>query len=247
MLAMNQIKESKFMPDFYTGNRGGFIEFEYATVIGEITSSQLAKLEGKPEKKGKGRPNKKVEPIVVEKKKNTPKEVYELKTLNDESFVLNVNEEYVDAQIDEFKDKLSLIKSEEYDMRNGANEIGSILMRMENRKKYPTVKDFFDEYPYTTTTKINELVKNQDHLKVGQVAQFLADMPKEAVDTMKVYNAKTQALCSKQAVFYIIADKKDFKKSDSRRDPILLAQSPFGHFWQILGAWDDEMRFLEEL
>ncbi len=44
-----------------------------------------------------------------------------------------------------------------------------------------------------------------------------------------------------------IADKKDFEKKDKRRDPILLAQSPFGHFWQILGAWDKEMLFLEEL
>jgi uncharacterized lipoprotein len=72
-------------------------------------------------------------------------------------------------------------------------------------------------------------------------------MPKEAVEVMKAYNAATGELCGKQAVFYIIADKKDFKKSDQRRDPILLAQSPFGHVWQILGAWDKEMIFVEEL
>ena len=64
---------------------------------------------------------------------------------------------------------------------------------------------------------------------------------------MKQYNKHTDELCSKQAVFYIIADKKDFERTSQRRDPILLAQSPFGHFWQILGAWDKEMILIEEL
>jgi len=64
---------------------------------------------------------------------------------------------------------------------------------------------------------------------------------------MKNYNKATDKLCGKQAVFYIIANKKDFEKTDKRRDPILLAQSPFGHFWQILGAWDEECLIIEEL
>ena len=72
-------------------------------------------------------------------------------------------------------------------------------------------------------------------------------MPKEAVAAMKEYNKGCDKLCGKQAVFYIIADKKDFEKTNKRRDPILLAQSPFVNRWQILGAWDKEMLFLEEL
>lgn len=150
-------------------------------------------------------------------------------------------------QLADFKDKLGLIKSEEYDMRRGVDEIASIITRLENRKKYAEVKEQYEEFPYTTTSKINALVKEQKHLKLGQVAQFLADMPKEATEAMKRYNKATNQLCGKQAVFYIIANKKDFEKTETRRDPILLAQSPFGHFWQILGAWDEEMLFLEEL
>jgi hypothetical protein len=56
-----------------------------------------------------------------------------------------------------------------------------------------------------------------------------------------------EALCNKKAVFYLISEKKQQKEVLRRRDPILLAQSPFGFFWQILGAWDDEVKFLEEL
>ncbi len=154
---------------------------------------------------------------------------------------------YVDEKIEEFTDKLAMIKLEEFDMRNGAIEIASMQLRMQNRKKYPKHKEFFDQYPYTTSERIDSVLKKHSYLQVGEVAQFLADMPKEASMAMKMYTAECEKMCEKKAVFYIIADKKDFQRTQQRRDPILLAQSPFGHFWQILGAWDKEMQLLSEL
>lgn len=50
--------------------------------------------------------------------------------------MLNTDPKYVDQQISDFTDKLGLIKSEEYDMRRGVNEISSIVTRLDNRKKY---------------------------------------------------------------------------------------------------------------
>jgi len=190
---------------------------------------------------------KKEEKALKSKMKLTPKRVHELKFLNKKDFKINVDPKYVDDQVQMFKDKLNLIKVSEFDMSRGTNEIASILKRMENRKLYEKHQVFFEQFPYTTTERVNNVVKNHDHLKLGQVEQFMADMPKEATDVMKAYNAECFKLCGKQAVFYIVADKKDFQKSDKRRDPILLAQSPFGHVWQILGAWDEEMLLLEDL
>lgn len=237
--ASDSEKQSKFLPDFYrSGNdTGTLVRFEDMS----ITSSAATALSGaKVIKAAKENPK----PAV---KKLTPKDVYELKMLNEKTFELKTDPKYVDGQIADFKTKLELIKTEEYDMRRGVEEISSILVRMENRKKYPEVKDFFEQFPYTTTAKIADLVKAHDYLQLGQVAQFLAEMPKEAVKTMEDYNDHTKKVSGKRAVFYIVADKKDFQKNNVRRDPILLAQSPFGHFWQILGAWDKEMLFVEEL
>lgn len=179
--------------------------------------------------------------------KLTPKGVFHLKLLNDEKFTVKTDSKYVDEQIEQIKDKLSMIKTVEYDMNYGTTELGSILARLENRKKYPEFEKYYEQFPYTTNIKISELIKNHSHLKLGQVEQFIADMPKEAVDVMKEYTKQTKSLCGKKPIFYIIADQKDFKKTESRRDPILLAQSPFGHFWQILGAWDEEMILVDEL
>ncbi len=243
--AYNEIKESKFLIDFYkdtggelsSGSISDWVTIQSAvsgaTIVGPSNEKKISK--------------KKVEVKAPEKKIFTPKEVHQLGMLHDKTFTLNTDAAYIDQQLAGFKDKLALIKSEEYDMRRGTTEIASIVQRLENRKKYADLKEVFDEFPYTTTSLINKVIKENDYLQLGQVAQFMADMPNDAVDAMKRYNKGCEKLCGKQAVFYIIANKNDFKKSDKRRDPILLAQSPFGHFWQILGAWDKEMMFLEQL
>lgn len=229
----SQMRESKYLPDFHRSNN----DFSDWSVL--ALSNNNGAVVGQKEKKQK-------KPIN-NKNLITPKGVYEMKTLNDKSFVLNTNVDYVEQQLKDFQNKLGLLKKEEYDMQRGVEEVGSVIIRMENRKKYPEVKDFFEQFPYTTTSKIAELTNKEDHLQLGKIAQFVADLPKEAVDVMREYNENVQKICKKDTVFYIIANKEDFKKSEKRRDPILLAQSPFGHVWQILGAWDKEMMFLEEL
>lgn len=236
-------KKSKYLPDFHDLDGRGANTFnpsDYVIVTTDEAGNGVAVPKGKL---GKKAPKQKAKVDY----KITPKGVYEMEMLNDKKFELNADPVYVEKQIADFKEKLSLVKSEEYDMNRGVLEISSVLARLENRLKYADNKEFFEQFPYTTTSKVGEMVKMHDHLKLGQSAQFVADLPKEAVQVMKDYNQATDKLCGKQAVFYIIAEKKDFEKSHSRRDPILLAQSPFAHCWQILGAWDKEMMLLEEL
>lgn len=213
--------KSPMLPDFKkigSGNSWGSNDFAAFQELTTISSGAIEKLEKKAE-----------DPKKKEKTKFTPKRVYDLQMLHDRSFQLNMDPKYVDEQLADFKSKLGLMNDPGYNHR-GFDEVGSIVMRLENRKKYPTVKTTFEKFPYTTNTRINSVLKKHDYLQLGEVDQFVADMPKDAIAAMKEYNEATQKLCEKKAVFYIIADKKDFKKTESRRDPILLAQSPFGHF-----------------
>lgn len=230
------IKKAEYLPDFYTNTGRSQNWGEVVQLVGwdSSTGTTTNQVGGKPAKVEK-----------KEKPKITPKRLFELKALNN-SFALNTDPKHVDEQISTFKDKLSLYKDKDSDYR-GVNEISSILCRLENRKKYPKSRKFYEEFPYTTTERIDRLVKQHDHLKLGEVSQFLADMPKEAVDVMKSYTKETQEVSGKKPIFYIIAPKADFEKTQKRRDPILLAQSPFAHVWQILGAWDKEMVLVEEL
>jgi hypothetical protein len=189
----------------------------------------------------------------------TPKEVYLLESLNDRDFVLNCDRAYVEKQVQSLRRKAKLLPKEEAKKTpwgmsitsggviNGRLEVESLVERMENRLKYADFKEFYEEFPYTTSKKINELLEHVTNLRARRLEEFIPDLPDEALDVIERYNAQTLALCGKKPVYYMIADKKDFGEMDEKRDPILLAQSPFCLGWQVLGAWDEEMVYLGDL
>ena len=245
--ARNELKEQKILPDFYISHQFDLISevepISYITYQGinegtstAINSAQVSVVK-KPEEKKEERKHREMK----------PKTIFKLKLLNEEGFTINTDGEYVFQQLQTLKDKLSLIQSSKYDMGNGVQEIASMIIRMENRKKYSRFKGFYSQYAYTTSKKIAKVLKSHSYLNMDKVEQFLADMPTEATNAMMEYKSKTKELCKKLPIFYIIANKKDFQKTNKRKDPILLAQSPFGHFWQVIGAWDEEMVLLDEL
>lgn len=148
----------------------------------------------------------------------------------------------IDDKISVLKDKEKLI-TQKYAKR----EVGHLIERLENRRKYNEHKQFFDSYQNTTDEKIDVLLKKYDHLRMKAADLFIPEFPDDAVKTMTAYTERVNVICGKKPVYYAIADDKDFKKAYEKRDPILLVQSPFGFFWQILGAWDEEMILLQEL
>ncbi len=147
----------------------------------------------------------------------------------------------LDEKIEILKHKEKLI-TQVYAKR----EVTALIQRMENRKKYDQYKEFFELWDDTDDEKIDKLLKA--HSLVMKVADlFIPEFPDVAITRMKEYTDKVMEICEKKPVFYVIAEDKNFKKLVQKRDPILLVQSPFGFFWQILGAWDAEMLLLSEL
>ena len=125
-------------------------------------------------------------------------------------------------------------------------EVNALIERLENRKKYSEHRAFFENYQNTTDEKIAILLKKYD-LVMQTSDIFVPEFPDDAIKTMNAYTEKMKIICEKKPVFYVIAEPDKFRKAYEKRDPILLVQSPFGFYWQILGAWDKEMLLLSEL
>src|SRR5690606_23874785 len=134
----------------------------------------------------------------------------------------------LDDKIAMMKDKEEMIK-QHYSKR----EVTGLRERLENRKKYPEFKEFFDQFQRTTHEKIDELTDKYT-LVMKESDLFIPECPQEAIDIMKEYTAKVEELCGQKPVYYVIAEEKEFKSAYEKRDPILLAQSPFGFYYDIL-------------
>jgi hypothetical protein len=147
----------------------------------------------------------------------------------------------LDDKIEVLKYKSDLI-TQNYSKR----EVQGLIERLENRKQWHKYKNFFQEFQNTTDEKIDALLDNYD-LVMKTSDLFIPEFPDDAIAVMKKYTDNMQKLCKKKPVFYVIAEPDKFKKAYEKRDPILLVQSPFGFYWQILGAWDEEMVLLSEL
>ncbi len=145
-------------------------------------------------------------------------------------------------------DKISILeyKRDLIVQKYSKREVEGLLERLHNRKKYHKFKDFFESFQNTTDEKIDALLAKYD-LVMQTSDLFVPEFPDIAIKTMKEYSDKMASLCDKKPVFYVIAEPDKFKKAYEKRDPILLVQSPFGFYWQILGAWDKEMILLSEL
>jgi hypothetical protein len=155
----------------------------------------------------------------------------------------------VDEKIALLKDKINLIH-ENYQAKR---DVSLLLTMLQNRKKYyDKAKDgqifwqYFAKYDITNEAKINKLLTKYS-LVMEKSDIFIPEFPADAINAMKEFSEKCKELCDKEPRFYVIATKESFKKNYKKRDPILLAQSPFGYYYHILGAWDEEMLYLPEL
>ena len=176
-------------------------------------------------------------PIANKKIAVKPKDVLEeLETIPTPWTLSNL-----DDKIGVLKYKAQLI-TQSYSKR----EVVALIERLENRKKWHKFKDFFNEFQNTTDEKIDILLEKYD-LVMQTSDLFVPEFPDDAIAVMKKYTENMEKLCKKKPVFYVIAEPDKFKKAYEKRDPILLVQSPFGFYWQILGAWDKEMILLSEL
>ena len=156
--------------------------------------------------------------------------------------------ENIDAKIEIMKDKADLV-SQTYTKR----ELNDFVQRLEHRKKLrekdkdkKTFQSYFQQFDTTTDEKIEALL-GKYKLVMEEADLFIPEFPDEAIKIMKEFTRKVERVTGKKPVYYVIAEEKDFQKKYERRDPILLAQSPFGFYYHILGAWDTEMIYLPEL
>lgn len=195
----------------------------------------------------------------------TPKGIFQMKALNAHDFFIKTDPQYIENQIAELNDKLTLVGGNKKAKRDkveqtmfqvaggvyyAQREIESIIERLRNRSKLvdsAIIKAVVDKYPHTTTELIVKVLGMDKELQCRKGTDFVPDFPRDAINAMKEYQEMCLDVCKKKTHFYVIANTKDFEVKNRRRDPILLAQSPFGFFWQILGAWDKEMIYLGDL
>lgn len=128
----------------------------------------------------------------------------------------------------------------DYELDLSVGDENRVIEWLKARKKYPKYGQLFNWHT-TTQPKVDKLLKKYQ-LKVGSVMEYKRCIPVEAIDEMERFTKSCRRVTASTPIIKIIADADETKK-----DPILLGQSPFGNFFYVLGAWDKEVEIMDEL
>ena len=118
------------------------------------------------------------------------------------------------------------------------------------RQKLIKVKDEF-KWATVTFEKVEKLC-NKYKLKEVAIDNFYKTLPMEAIDELEKFITVYKKVSNVKPILRLIIDdfNRDGKKKigkEQRKDPILLASSPFGKWYYLLGAWDREVEIIDDL
>jgi len=117
------------------------------------------------------------------------------------------------------------------------------LRYLKARKKYIKFAHLL-KWSITTETKLKELCSKYKLRFVG-LSGYYRNIPMEAIDEMDIFVEAYEKIESKATPeFFLIIDDGG---KEERKDPILLASSPFGKWYYVLGAWDKEVEIVDEI
>lgn len=152
-----------------------------------------------------------------------------------------------EIQIGGIDDQIKIVKARLKVLKRFNGQISDELLALrylKARKKFSRYEKYF-HWATTTDSKIQELV---DKYKVQFVPfeSYSKSIPNEATDELEKFSSAWEKVVDDE----FSPDLKlitDYKGPEHKKDPILLAESPFGAWWYILGAWDKEVEIVDDL
>jgi hypothetical protein len=160
-----------------------------------------------------------------------------VKELNTENPIINLGD--LKAQIKEVEKRIKILKKQKV---NNPRDEEEALSYIKARTKYKKYEKFFN-YKITTNHLIDGLLKKYKLMNVG-FGLYYKTVPTEALDELEKFVNACKKVGSIEPEIKLIVDDGG---KEHKKDPIMLGKSPFGRWWYILGAWDKEVQYVDDI
>lgn len=116
------------------------------------------------------------------------------------------------------------------------------LKYLKARLKYQKYADRF-RWAITTNAKIKELLAKYKLSDVN-FRSYYKNVPMEAIDEIEKFIAACKKVTDAESEFRLIIDDGG---TETKKDPIMYASSPFGKWFYVIGAWDKEIMYVDDI
>jgi hypothetical protein len=190
----------------------------------------------------------KTAPKVDERKEVKPIEVFnEIKKEG-----LEPDFSRLDEKIKAIEDRIEILKEHLKDEH--LTDEHKALFFLKNRRTYAnkTMKKYPLDWAMTNREAIDDLCKRYK-LQTVPLKQYYTLVPNDGIKEMNRYSKAYEAITGDKPIFELIIKTEEAKPEEKKertkkdRDPILVANSPLGDFMFVLGAWDEEVEFVDEI
>jgi len=175
-------------------------------------------------------------PIKDERIEKKPVDVF--KELLTEDPKMNLFE--LDKQIKMVQRRKEVL--EEHLGQNDHSQETEVLGYLKARKNFAKFGKEF-KWPATNQKLIDDLCAKYKVCKVA-LAPYYRNIPMEAIDEIEKFSEAFSKVAKTKPSFELIIDSGG---KEQKKDPILLARSPFGRWYYVLGAWDKEVEIVDDL
>lgn len=183
-----------------------------------------------------------VEPVAANKAADTREEkkpVEVFKEIFCEQPTMNLKD--LDKQIALVKKRVQVLKDHVDPNMSMQDEI-TALSYLQARKKF---KELGNQFAWNITTDAQiKVLLSKYKLQMVSFQGYYKNVPHEAIMEIEKFSLVWGKIFQGKPKLHLITDKGG---PETKKDPILLAESPFGKWYYILGAWDREVEVVDEL
>jgi hypothetical protein len=159
-----------------------------------------------------------------------------VKELNTENPIINLGD--LKAQIKEVEKRIKILKKQKVT----PHDENEALAYIKARTKYKKYEKLFN-YQITTNKLVEDLTQKYKLQRVN-FGSYYKTVPTEALDELENFVNACKKVGSVEPEIKLIVDDGG---KEHKKDPIMLGKSPFGRWWYILGAWDKEIKYVDDI
>lgn len=163
------------------------------------------------------------------------------------SEIPKINLNNLDKQIKIVQERRRVLK-EHLELNTDDEDEALIFLKARKKLLKKPKHDF--KWAVTNIKKIKELCDKYE-VDYVDIRAYYKTLPNEAVKELDKFMKEFKKYSNAEPVIKLIIDDEPeegkTQSAERKKDPILLASSPFGKWFFILGAWDKEVKIVDDL
>jgi hypothetical protein len=152
--------------------------------------------------------------------------------------------ENLDKAISVVNARIKIIKKNKLDF----DEEKLALLYLKARKRFRKCPEILSPWPVVTEAAINDLLAKYKLCRVP-INSYISTIPTEGLEEISKFRTAWGKLWvdSDEAEIILIVKESVAREVERKKDPIVLGKSPVGNWWHLIGAWDEEVKYVSDI